>query len=165
MEPLNREAIPASIEVIDRTRKGYRVSNRTFGTAILGQKVYCERIDILTPEFGTTVIMTVEARNHELLPDGTLGDEIPNHKINFRKFTLVADNNCVVDIETDEQFVQNPNDPVSGETWVEALQKSGRKLRFQGDHMAWIMENAPVVINTMKAGFIMDADLRLNKFA
>lgn len=148
--------VPQFIEV--------EVADRVYGGTILKQKARFMGMNI--EQNVITGVANVLVRLRVFLyaeSNGGYGGEIVGKGISTYDVSLVADNNCAVDVATGEVKYIRINEPE--DVWLQKLADAPETLMLQGDFFEVLMHSAPVEIEPMLRNFMLQANQApFNKF-
>lgn len=139
-----------------RTPIEIRVTDRLFNETRVGQMArYTGHSIDLDPENVCRVTVRVQVRLHELLADGTLGVELRGKGFARYNEPLSADNNCLIDAQTQE--ILEIRSALSDD-WDAVIAAYGeRPVILQGDAF-WTLMDQPVISRDLVVQHITQAN-------
>lgn len=141
------------------------VADRVYGSTIFKQKARFMHMDIDQNVYTGVVFVLVRLRVFLFANvGGAYGDEITGNGISGYDVTLIADNNCAVDVTTGDVKYIRVNE--TDKEWATLLDSKPENLMFQGDFFEVLMHTAPVQIEPLLRNFMTQANQApFNKFA
>lgn len=140
------------------------VADRTYGSTVFKQKARFMHMDIDQNVY--TGVASVLVRLRVFLFSsvaGAYGDEISGKGISTYDVSLVADNNCAVNVTDGSVKYIRVNE--TEEEWASLLERAPETLMLQGDFFEVLMHSAPVEIEPLLRNFMIQANQApFNKF-